>query len=176
MGYYLSKSKIIQVSEDEVICQWLKGEVYNVNSEFYPYYQNKIKDIGDYIELINPNFEDKNENENRRHVFAVRGDYDLWKPICASTKWYKTTLWLNNPFTNRKILSPFPKNINNKNNMNLNNIILWGHSFDKELIILEGNHRWSSKKKWYLHYTNVYIGISDTNYFLYNETVCKKCN
>lgn len=127
------------------------------------------------IVLDNPNFRDMNENKKREKVFMdVRGKYDLWAPIYKSTKWYKTKILLNDEL----VYGPFkPRDdeLNKGNNLDLNNIILWGHEKSGPFIILEGNHRWFSRKKNKSYYVNVYVGLSKQKYYIHKITNCGKC-
>ena len=120
--YVKNKYIWVQVSRDEVIYAWLKAEYHNKTHKFckeYKYAKTLItKDLNldvfrnDDCYQVTKNSktkafylkEKKLENDeeiiNRRIIFnCVRGQYNLWKPICKNTKWYKTLLLLNSPFT-----------------------------------------------------------------------------
>ena len=162
-----------QVPDDEVIWSWLNIEARDPKHQFAKFYEDAI--AGTPIVLEKPNFTNSKENNDRRKVFnKVRGDFSLWKPIHESTKWYRTTMVLNNPFKPSKIHGPYPPFNRGPTSYDLNNIILWGHSKQGPFIILEGNHRWYSRHPWLPYTSEVYVGISPQSYFQHSS-VCNKC-
>ena len=164
----------VPVHEDELIWVWLKHEARNPQHKFAKYYEREIKRVGG-IELDHPNFtDDKGENGKRWHVFTeVRGKYLLWAPIYNTTYWYKTVMFIT-PWTN--FLAPYQPDFI-ENNLNIDDMILWGHTTKGPFVILEGNHRWYSwlQRFWRFKFTNVYVGLSDQPYVLHAGTGCTKC-
>ena len=163
-----------KVNEDEVILSWLTAEAKDPNHKYAKHYQKYIETV----ELDKPDLENLKENLDRRLLFnRVRGDYSLWIQIYKSTTWYKKRFFILGDMKN--IYSPYPppENERRSNRINLNGIILWGHghtSKDK-LVILEGNHRWASRKSWIPYFPCVYIGVSKQKYDLHAGTGCNKC-
>ena len=165
-------NKVEKVSEDEVIHTWLKAESTDPHHQFANAYQQSIARYG-VPQLTYPNFHSTEENIIRRKIFnEVRGKYYLWNPIYKHTIWYKTRIILNNPF--RTIVAPYHKDVK-QSDPDLNNIILWGHSIHGPLVVLEGNHRWNARNKWFPYISTVYIGVSNKKYHLHSDTGCKSC-
>ncbi len=170
---YLSIGSFKPVTEDEVIFAWLYAEATDPSHQFASHYRNEMNRVGLVLDS-DPSFEDPEENNKRREVFDnIRGKYALWKPIREHTSWYKTTMILN--YQSPYILGPYPPKEIKRSCLNLNNIILWGHSTNGPLIVLEGNHRWYSRYRFLPYVAEVYVGISDQNYKLHAECGCPKC-
>lgn len=163
----------VKVSENEVIWSWLNAEFKYKNHQFkkfYDSYKNQIENKGRNLILDNPDFNDEQQNMDRKYVFNnVRGNYYLWKPIKDKTTWYKITILIH-PFMSKRIVGPYPPKNKNTFKTNLNNIILWGHEKKGPFIILEGNHRWYARNKWKPYLCNIYVGLSNYEYELFSET------
>ena len=183
IGTWKYQTRLIPISEDEVIWVWLKAEISHSEHQFASAYANAIESQSGRLVLACPNFDDTNENEVRRKVFdRVRGDYYLWRPIHASTRWYRSKILVPGPFLGVLtpylpfIYGPYPPGLENPSKYppsDLEDIILWGNSKMGPFTILEGNHRWYHHQKHTLM-PSVYIGLSDEPYELHAETL-RRC-
>lgn len=162
------------ITEDRVIGGWLQSEALDPTHQYRSHYQRLIAEAGS-VSLDNPDFNNPEENEVRRRIFdKVRGDYDLWRPIHRSTRWYRTTIWLGNPL--RRIVGPFLPEPEGVRPICRQPLILWGHDVNGLLIVLEGNHRWHARSRWsWPRREEVYIGLSPQKYYLHEQSGCRRC-
>ena len=71
---------IRRISEDEVVGQFLKSDF---NSPAFRDYRDRLRDV-----VVNPDFEDADENAKRRALFFLR-HLSLWREIPTDTEWYE---------------------------------------------------------------------------------------
>ena len=71
---------IREVSEDEIISEFLKSDFYR------PIFQQYKEHVGGIV--MNPNLRDPGENTRRRALFLIR-HLSLWNEIPADTRWYE---------------------------------------------------------------------------------------
>lgn len=172
----------VPISPNEVIHAWLVAEALNVNHDFYDRYKHAMAlhnvtsmDVVTGLKV----------DELRRVLQHVRGKI-LWYPIENVTTWYRqykiippSIPILYNLWGNCKIVAPFPnteaRGGKRRLCFNLNGLIMWGHSLDDTLVMVEGNHRFNSRIKWLPYLARVYVGISDDTYPLHANTGCEKC-
>lgn len=178
VGTYKYTTRLIPISEDEVIWAWLEAEVSDSNHQFALAYAEAIAAEENPVVLDCPNFENPIENAARRNVFnSVRGNYYLWAPIHDSTKWYRTRVVIPGPQLQFLrpifpfIYGPYPPNYPPVHSpSDLEDIILWGNKKSGPFTVLEGNHRWYNRERKTLM-PSVYIGLSKTPYGLHDQTI-----
>lgn len=72
-----------EVSEDEIISEFLKSDFYR------PIFQQYRQSLGEIV--LNPNLSDPRENSRRRALFLVR-HLSLWNEIPTDTRWYEVEM------------------------------------------------------------------------------------
>ena len=82
-GVFRPARVIRRVSEDEVITEFLKSDF---NNPAFQDHQQARREI-----IINPNFDDINENTKRRSLFFTR-HLALWNELPVGTEWYELAL------------------------------------------------------------------------------------
>lgn len=80
---YLPVKLIRRTSEDEVIGQFLQSDF---NSPVFRDYRDRLRDV-----VVNPNFEDANENAKRRALLFLR-HLSLWRELPMDTEWYEVEI------------------------------------------------------------------------------------